>query len=152
MMEYTIETKPAMMLAGYTMEVTAETTQLINQLWELFLATWQKVDYANHQAFYTIQSQAKSEQLGAFNYSVAIEVEGFGELPEGMEYLDLAAMEYACFTATQAQPVEQLYAEMEHTLRADHITFLSDYTLERYPSTNPTQVQILVPLRETAEN
>ncbi|MGL6249269.1 MAG: hypothetical protein ACRC3A_09245, partial [Culicoidibacterales bacterium] len=76
MMEYTLETKPAMLLAGYTAEVTAESMQLINQLWELFLATWQKVDYANHQAFYTIQEQAKSEQLGAFNYSVAIEVEG----------------------------------------------------------------------------
>ncbi|MGL5915068.1 MAG: hypothetical protein ACRCZG_02300, partial [Culicoidibacterales bacterium] len=77
---------------------------------------------------------------------------GFGELPEGMEYLDLGAMEYACFTATQAQPIEQLYAEMEQTLRENGQTFLSDYTLERYPSTNPTQVQILVPLRETEEN
>lgn len=151
-MKYTKVEKPAMMMVGYTVEVTNETAELINAAWELFLGTWQKIDYAKHGAFYTLQSQIESEANDTFSYSVAIEVEGFGELPEGMEYLDLAAMEYAVFSATQALPVEEIYGAMEQTLRDDQVQFLGDYTLELYPSTNPTHVQILVPLRELSGN
>lgn len=151
-MEYTMIKKPAMLLAGYSVNVTPETAGLINQVWELFLGTWQQVDYAKHEAFYTVQAPVETDHPQAFRYTVAIEVDGFGELPEGMEYIDLAAMEYACFHASEALPVEQLYAEMETTLRENAITFLGDYTLELYPSKNPTHVQILVPIQELEEN
>ena len=142
--------KPAMLLAGYTVKASAETTELIQQVWELFMATWQKVDYAKHQNFYVIQAPVIGESQ--FMYTLAIEVDHFGELPEGMAYTDLAAMEYAWFDVTEFKPENDLYQEIEDILEAEGITFLTDYTLEIYPSTNLSQVQVLAPLHESLQN
>lgn len=149
-MKYTRIEKPPMLLAGYTVRASAQNPEIIEQLWELFLATWQQVDYANHQTFYVIQ--APTEVITQFDYTLAIEVESFGELPTGMDYLDLAAMEYAAFQGSDFSGEVDLYQVIEETLQAEQVEFLTDYTLECYPSKNLAQVQVLVPLGETAEN
>lgn len=149
-MNYRRIEKPAMLLAGYTVTASAQTQELIQQIWELFLGTWQQVDYAKHEAFYVLQAPTAS--VTEFSYTLAIEVNAFGELPEGMEYLDLAAMEYAGFAISDFAPDVDLYQEIEMLLQADDVSFLTDYTLEIYPSTDLANVQVLVPLKETQDN
>ncbi|MGL5296478.1 MAG: GyrI-like domain-containing protein [Culicoidibacterales bacterium] len=143
MIKYEVVDLSELLIAGYGIALDEQTPTIIPSIWEMFLQTWQYVDYAKHTYFYAIQRVNETQDQQ--EYIVGIETMALSNLPEGMSFFDFPAMKYAQFEV-ETKELDKFYEQLATELNQDNLTYLDDYFIEMYPSNNLEKVYILLPI------
>jgi len=97
-MEPVIKEYPAFKVVGLAKTFDMETRANIPKLWDELVPRFAEIRDAKDGTTYGLCRRV--DQPGAFNYMACMEVSGIGDVPEGMEGIEIPAAKYAVFTHT----------------------------------------------------